>query len=193
MAGPNLMPVPWRTSYFCEKKLDCAGPRFHLGDPIRRAGDSGHSVSATIDARFRFLGVLRFLRALPPFPSSRSEGYSWPISLDAGGGEESGGGGRASRRWTESSCVFVATTAISVARSGCPIRKSYTSAAAADLPHSAWRASGWGGAPAAPGCDAASGGDAAAGGDAAGALPPPDDSTDAFEVLDDPAKLYSTS
>ena len=34
---------------------------------------------------------------------------------------------------------------------------------------------------------------AAAGGDAARALPPTGDSTDAFEAVDDPANLYSTS
>ena len=80
------------------------------------------------------------------------------------------------------------------------IRKSYTSAAAADLAHSAWRALGGVGAAESALADAPAAAEsaladapAAAGGDAARPLPPPDESPDAFGPLVDPANLYSTS
>ena len=157
MAGPSLTPVPWRLSYVCEKKLDVAAPRFHLGDPTSAGGSaqSGPAAPAVVVARFRFL------RALTAFSGSRSEDESWPASLDTAGGAESRGGGR---RWTEASCRFVATIAILVALSASLIRRSFTSAADPDfVAHSAWRASGvgvaaelaCGDAPAAAGGDAA--------------------------------------
>ena len=93
------------------------------------------------------------------------------------------------RQDVEPSCRSVATIAISVARSGFLIRRSYTSAADPGfVAHSVWRASG--AAPSSAAAEVALVDAPVAAGDAARALPSA--SADGLEFLDAAANLYST-